>query len=690
MKHPLLLFALCLLISLQAFAQDTIVTMTTTNDSVKIQVEWIGSGSITANGVELENYIGIANVIAATADGSVVLVAMGDAQLTHLHCYQNDLSNLELTNCGKLTKMWCDENFLTTLDLTNCPKLTDLSCSKNPLSALNITKCAELINLDCSYTSLIDLDITNCPKLKFISVFYQISTLPVARIDDDKLSIKNPVTLAGAEVRFENISHGGIYTGDSIVWERTRESGEVTFDFTAELPEGIEGDPLSGTAIQPWTKTKLSEKMQTWLQAPIVTMTTRSDSIKICVKWTGTGRLMANGVELINADTIENIIYPSIDGLIVVTATGEAQLTHLDCHNNSLSVLELNNCPMLTHLYCNSNFVSVLDVTKCPVLTEINCSYNYSLTTLDVANCPELTMLNCLENNLTVLDVTNCTKLMELSCGRNSISVLDVSNCPKLTSLRCFANPLMDLDVTNCTKLTNLWCNYNSLSALNITKCPELTHLGCGGNTMTTLDISKCLKLEELSCDNNALSALDITNCQNLKYLDCSENNLSALTLTNCPKLELLNCSHNPLMALDVTNCPMLTHLYCVYNSLSYLDVSNCQVLTELHCQSNSLSDLDITKCPNLEHLNAGNQILVLPMETPNDTKLSVKNSIIYTGTKISIDNISHGGQYKDGNIIWDVQGKSGKVTFDFTTELPDGINGYPFSGTVTQPWTKK
>lgn len=90
MKQSIYLTILCLLTGLRAFAQDAIVTMTTTKDLVNIYAEWTGAGSLTANGVELEN--GHHNIIPAADDGSVILIATGDLQLTHLYCGDNALS----------------------------------------------------------------------------------------------------------------------------------------------------------------------------------------------------------------------------------------------------------------------------------------------------------------------------------------------------------------------------------------------------------------------------------------------------------------------------------------------------------------------------------------------------------------------------------------------------------------------
>ena len=199
--------------SLPAIAPDAIVTMTTTSEMVDLRVGWTGCGSIIANGVILTDEPETANMIPAAADGSVALTTKGDAQLI------------------------------------------GLVCTHNSLTALDVSKCQELTGLGCNDNSLMVLDITKCPKLKYLNANNQTPKLPIVKPDDDtKLSIKNPVKFAGAEVSIENINYRGTYTAGIITWLLSGESGEAAFHFTAKLPDGFEGESFSGIFIQPWTK----------------------------------------------------------------------------------------------------------------------------------------------------------------------------------------------------------------------------------------------------------------------------------------------------------------------------------------------------------------------------------------------------------------------------------------------------
>ena len=326
----------CLMAAMYANAQTTVVTMTTTNDSVRILVKWTGDGDIISNSVVLKN--NAFNIIAATADGLVLLTATGDVQVDNLFCHENSLTALDVTNCPKLKWLGCDlnslttldvtncsmlielycdynsltaldvsncpeltglncarnsltsldvthcpkltrlacssnllttldvtnslellnlscgSNLLTTLDVTNCTKLRDLGCSDNSLSTLDVANCKELEGLYCSNNFFTTLDVTNCPKLRYMSACFQSPVLPVAVPKHTELSVKSPITFIGGEVSINRISHGGKYNAGDIIWSVSGESGEVKFEFSTKLPEGVSGIPFKGTVKQPWTK----------------------------------------------------------------------------------------------------------------------------------------------------------------------------------------------------------------------------------------------------------------------------------------------------------------------------------------------------------------------------------------------------------------------------------------------------
>ena len=57
--------------------------------------------------------------------------------LTHLDCYNNQLTNLDLSTLTKLVELSCGSNKLISLDLSNQRMLTNLYCYDNQLSNLD-------------------------------------------------------------------------------------------------------------------------------------------------------------------------------------------------------------------------------------------------------------------------------------------------------------------------------------------------------------------------------------------------------------------------------------------------------------------------------------------------------------------------------------------------------------------------
>ena len=178
----------------------------------------------------------------------------------------------------------------------------------------------------------------------------------------------------------------------------------------------------------------------------------------------------------------------TVEGLEVFT-----HLTHLDCSNNKLTVLDFSKLTELVELNC-SNCVGentpqtraivangVLDLSANTKLQSVECSQN-GLTQLILPDVPNLTALYCSSNNLTSIDFSKQTNLNTLDIANNALTTLDVSaNKELLRNLICGYNNLTELDVTLCTNLAALHCQGNQMSELNALHNTKLENLSCGG-----------------------------------------------------------------------------------------------------------------------------------------------------------------------------------------------------------------
>ena len=236
----------------------------------------------------------------------------------------------------------------------------------------------------------------------------------------------------------------------------------------------------------------------------IVTMKTAiTTPISMTVGYTGTGSIIANGVNMSNSEEIFGIS-PNSDGNIIITATGSIQLNFLVIDSIRLTHLDVSQAIYLWGLYCEYNQLTELDVKSNTALSRLYCGDN-QLTKLDVTNNIGLIMLFCQSNQLTELDVTKNTALTQLWCQGNQLTELNVTNNFALGGLHCSSNQLTELNITNNTELKVLFCDSNQLTKLDIRNNTALAWLHCGYNQLTSLDLSNKPNLESLHANSQAI-----------------------------------------------------------------------------------------------------------------------------------------------------------------------------------------
>jgi len=392
----------------------------------------------------------------------------------------------------------------------------------------------------------------------------------------------------------------------------------------------------------------------------IVTMKRANENAtSMTVKYTGSGTITANGVNLNNGSSTTGITPNSADSTITITTTGDIQLTYLTVFNRNLTKLNVSQAVYLDTLYCYLN----------------------QLDTLDVSKNTALTYLSCYSNQLDTLDVSKNTALTYLSCYSNQLEALDVSKNTDLTELRCYSNQLEALDLSKNTALTYLSCYSNQLEALDLSKNTALTYLSCYSNQLDTLDVSKNTGLTSLYCYSNQLSALDVSKNTALRTLYCYSNQLSALDVSKNTALTRLDCYSNQLSALDVSKNTDLAILYCYSNQLSALDVSKNTALTDLRCYSNQLTALDISKNTLLTTLLAQGQQIDVPILAEATT---FSNPIYYHNkTDVEAVMISGTPYAYEASIPLIPLPAAPQDTLQFTTSKTIS-SGNPFGGVLT------
>lgn len=265
------------------------------------------------------------------------------------------------------------------------------------------------------------------------------------------------------------------------------------------------------------------------------------------------------------------------------------QLNDLRCNNNSLTAIDVSNCPSLTTFFCYNNDILNLDLSQNPALSDLRC-FNNSLTSLDVSSNPGLTRLFCYDNFFSALDVTSNPNLDDLRCYDNQIGTLDLSQNTSLSAVWCYENELTTLDVSQCALLGDLRCYDNLLTQIDLTNCAPLTLLIANDNLLTSLDVSLNYLLTDVYCQNNELTCLKANNGLNIA-MDCTNNELDCISVL-FPAWSDANALHDVGVNFNVVCTYVLdndvdqdlTSLTAVQNGASYVwfDCDNVIVVDEV------------------------------------------------------------------------------------------------------------
>jgi len=89
--------------------------------------------------------------------------------LTDLNCWNNQITNLDVSQNTALNKLKCHKNQLTDLDVSQNKELTYLSCAYNQLTNLDVSQNTELTILNCRYNQFTDLNVSQNTALIYLN-----------------------------------------------------------------------------------------------------------------------------------------------------------------------------------------------------------------------------------------------------------------------------------------------------------------------------------------------------------------------------------------------------------------------------------------------------------------------------------------------------------------------------------------
>ncbi|MDC0204479.1 hypothetical protein OAJ65_01640 [Flavobacteriales bacterium] len=229
-------------------------------------------------------------------------------------------------------------------------------------------------------------------------------------------------------------------------------AGNYSLKITDNGPYGCESDSMVfNVSVIPQTGTP-DDNFENYLEANMM----------------GNGILGDDSVSTINISSVTNL---NVEGLNISDLTGIEDFTalqYLDCSNNNISSLNLDNNTLLTSLYCSNNNLTDLDVSNNSQLSTLQCEANI-LSTLSFD--PALTSLDCFDNQLTTLDLSNNPNLAFLNCSYNNLIEINVQNGnnhllinPNFMGNACSCIKVDDEDDADDWILLDDWSSYSSSS----------------------------------------------------------------------------------------------------------------------------------------------------------------------------------------------------------------------------------
>lgn len=284
--------------------------------------------------------------------------------LERLFCFNNQLTELDISQNTALIDLITDQNKLTMLDVTKNTALDRLSCDNNQLTELDVSKNTLLITLSCYNNQLTALDVSQNTILKDLRCYYnQITALDVTK----------------------NAALENLYCYDNKLTALDVTSNSALTHLSCGENQLTELDLTKNSLLY-------------WLTCPKnqLTVLDVSQNTKLY-------RLCVNENQLASIDVSKC-----------------PELYYLECYKNQLTALDVTKQVAMNYLECRENLITELDLSHCVALEWISVGNN-RLTTLNVSNNPALKDLYCHGNQLTALDLSQNPKLEMLGIHQNQI-----------------------------------------------------------------------------------------------------------------------------------------------------------------------------------------------------------------------------------------------------------------------------
>lgn len=372
-------------------------------------------------------------------------------ELEELYCYNNNLTELDLSNLTELTSIECYGNYIEKLDFSNNTKVEYINCTNNCLTSLIIGNKPSLWYLKCDVNRLTSLDLsgTDDTLTNFMAFtnYYDIvldadGTFDLTKLEQFGFDLGKVKTGT-----WENGSVNGktltVTPGETYVTYEYDCGNNITVKFTLwvhDLSTAIEinSDNFPNEAFRNYilNNKKIDRNQDGWLSkvevSKVLTIDVSNTSglsdLTGIEYFTSLKDLYCSSCELTSLESVERANLPNLE--------------RLDCSNNQITSLnfgENTNLPNLQWLYCSNNRITSIDISKLTALKALNCENN-QITSLNIQNNSYLSYLKTDGNDyrITLTDRTfdltdleqfgfNADKASEWTNGSVSGKVLTVN-----------------------------------------------------------------------------------------------------------------------------------------------------------------------------------------------------------------------------------------------------------------------
>ncbi len=164
--------------------------------------------------------------------------------LKTLNCYNNQLTELDVSHNTALTRLECYSNQLTELDVSTNTELTTLTCYSNQLTELDLSANTALKTLRCSNNQLTELNLNGCDELKTLYCGNNhLTSLKLSSMDPAAVSDNTIANCTGNPLIAIDVSHGGYIL--RAVREGTKHYSDSTVIYEMEHKQGYYSGPGS-------------------------------------------------------------------------------------------------------------------------------------------------------------------------------------------------------------------------------------------------------------------------------------------------------------------------------------------------------------------------------------------------------------------------------------------------------------